>query len=449
MMPKNAFFTPTRKLVLFMALSLVGVCFASGMVALRLPGRLKKAMKPQTPKTRVKKTEPLPVIKKFSGLVAKGDVIISLLTRNGILEDTARRLVEAVQPVYNLAKLRAGHAYTLETKDGHLTKFVYWVQSDTLLEVSPGEGVDFQAKINALPYKTKRQFVRGKIEGSLFETLQKAGEKPELADILADLYAYDIDFNRDIQPEDEFAVLVEKKYLKGEFVKYGAVLAASFKNSGKEYRILRFTDPSGKTAYYQPDGKAVRKMFLRCPLPFMRVTSSFGMRRHPVLGFSAKHNGVDFGAPTGTPIRAVGNGTVQQVGRDGGRGNFVVIRHPNGYFSHYYHMSRFKAGIRSGSRVDQKEIIGFVGSTGRSTGPHLHYGLSVGKKGFLNPLSIKSPTETPLSRSYMSLFKKSLLQTFALFQTVPVQTRRPLLPRNPLEMRHRIRTPIRFSPLNF
>jgi murein DD-endopeptidase MepM/ murein hydrolase activator NlpD len=189
------------------------------------------------------------------------------------------------------------------------------------------------------------------------------------------------------------------------------VLASEFINRGKIIRVIRYTDPEGKTAYYHPDGRSVRKMFLRCPLPFMRVTSSYGYRRHPVLGFSARHNGVDFAAPVGTKIRASASGVIQRTGYDRGRGRYILIRHPNRYISHYYHLSRMAKGTRSGVKVEQGQVIGYVGSTGLATGPHLHYGLRKNGR-FLNPLRLKSPTKNPVKKKYMEAFQRFMAGHF-------------------------------------
>ena len=199
-------------------------------------------------------------------------------------------------------------------------------------------------------------------------------------------------------------VKYDKKYLNGKFVRYGYVLAAEFINRGKVIQVIRYTEPEGKTAYYHPDGRSVRKMFLRCPLPFMRVTSRYGNRRHPVLGFSARHNGIDFGAPVGTKIRASASGVIQRTGYNRGRGRYITIRHPNRYFSHYYHLSRVAKKIRSGVKVGQGQIIGYVGCTGLCTGPHLHYGLQKNGR-FINPLRLKSPTKNPVKKIYLKDFK--------------------------------------------
>ena len=198
-------------------------------------------------------------------------------------------------------------------------------------------------------------------------------------------------------------MLVEKRYLRGACLAYGSLLATRFTNRGRTISLVKYTDPGGKTAYYHPDGRAAKKMYLRCPLPFMRVTSRFGRRRHPVLGFSARHTGIDFGAPHGTRVRATGGGVVSASGTHPVRGRYIILNHPNGYRTHYYHLSRRAKGIRSGIRVAQGEVIGYVGKTGRVTGTHLHYGVQ--KQGrFINPLSLKPPSLDPVKKAFRSHF---------------------------------------------
>jgi murein DD-endopeptidase MepM/ murein hydrolase activator NlpD len=222
---------------------------------------------------------------------------------------------------------------------------------------------------------------------------------------MASLFEYDIDFNRDLRVKDSFTLLVEKMYLQGQFVRYGAVLTAQFINDGNTIWVIRFTDPEGKTAYYHPDGRSVRKMFLRCPLPFMRVSSSYGNRRHPLWNFSARHNGVDLAAPIGTKIRATAAGSVIRKGIDGSRGRYICIRHKNNYTSHYYHLSKFAKEIKPGAAVEQGQVIGYVGSSGWSTGPHLHYGMQKSGR-FFNPLTLNSPAKEPVKEIYMEDFKE-------------------------------------------
>ncbi len=335
-----------------------------------------------------------------------GDTIISVLKAQGVEPGVALRMAAEVKPVYDLRKLKTGCAYTLELEDGALKNFSYDIDENSTLYVKR-EDEAFAGRIEVIPYRIQMEVVKGNIQYSLFESIREIGEKPELADILASLFEYDIDFNRDIREKDSFTVLVEKRFLEDQFVKYGDVLAAEFVNRGAAIRIVRYTDPDGKSEYYHPDGRSVRKMFLRCPLPFMRVTSRFGMRRHPVLGYSARHKGVDFGAPRGTRVHATASGVVIKTGFDRVMGRYVMIRHGNGYVTQYLHLNGIKKGVRGGKRVEQGQLIGYVGNTGRSTGPHLHYGVLRNKR-HVNPLRMKSPGKKPVKKEYIPDFKKHM-----------------------------------------
>lgn len=353
---------------------------------------------------------------KIENKVRRGDNIINILKQEGIDHQTAYKLFIDVKPIYNLRKIRTGKKYILflSSYGKKIKKFRYEIDDNHYLEAFRDESNNrFRAKIISIPYEFRKVIIKGVINYSLFESILNHGEKPELADIMASLYEYDIDFNRDIRANDSFAIIVEKKYLNGKFVKYGHILATEFINRGKVIRVIRFTDPEGQTAYYHPDGRSVRKMFLRCPLPFMRISSTYGNRLHPVLGFSTRHNGVDFAAPTGTKIRASATGVIRRIAYNSGKGRYIVIRHPNHYASHYYHLYRIAKNIRIGVKVEQGQVIGYVGCTGLCTGPHLHYSLQKNGR-FLNPLQIKSPSKNPVKKIYFEDFKHFAARHFLL-----------------------------------
>ena len=345
---------------------------------------------------------------KIENYVRNGDTIINILVRDGVDHESAYRFFTELEPVYNLRRIAAGNKYTLllSKEKNEILGFTYEIDLDHYLEAWKDEaGNCYKGKLVEIPYEVKKEYILGEIRESLFASIIEQGEQPELADMMASLFEYDIDFNRDIQENDSFSLLVEKMYQLGRFVRYGHILAVEFTNRGKTVHVIRFTDPEGNTAYYHPDGGSVRKMFLRCPLPFMRVTSRYGNRRHPLFDFSAHHRGVDLGAPVGTKIRATASGIVNRVGRDSIKGKHIYIGHKNQYMSHYYHLSGVAKGIAVGKRVEQGQVIGYVGTTGWSTGPHLHYGLLKGGK-FLNPLSLNSPSKDPVKSIYLKDFKQ-------------------------------------------
>jgi len=358
-----------------------------------------------------------------------GDFCAAVLERGGLDGHEAARLIADVRPAYDLAKIRSGQVLTLFFEKGLLRNLVYPIDRDSFLEAWRGSGGGFRGRVAAVSYEVRRETVRIRIENSLYEATLASGEMMELFEPLSRMFEYDVDFNRDIQPGDMVSAVLEKKYLNGRLAAYGDILAAELLNHGKSIRVVRYPSPGGGMGYYHPDGRSTRRMFLRCPLPFVRVTSRYGRRRHPILGYSRQHNGTDFAAPYGTPVRATASGVVTARGRDQGRGNFVTVRHANGFASHYYHLNRFAGGLRVGLRVEQGQVIGTVGSTGLSTGPHLHYGLLKNGR-YLNPLRLQSPSVAPLPKeniaefqTYCSLFFTPILrpQASQLPANIPIQ----------------------------
>jgi murein DD-endopeptidase MepM/ murein hydrolase activator NlpD len=242
---------------------------------------------------------------------------------------------------------------------------------------------------------------------SLFEAMEAAGERPELTLALAEIFAGEIDFNTELQPDDRFALTYEKWNRVGRPSTYGAIGAAEFHNDGRVLRAIRFTPPGGKAAYYDEQGRSLRRFFLKSPLKFdPQITSRYSLRRmHPVLGTARAHRGVDYGAPTGAPVVAVSSGTVVSATYDSANGRMVRLRHPSGYESYYLHLSAFASGIRSGARVGQGQTIGLVGATGLATGPHLHYGLQRNGQ-WVDPVREhrNMPPGEPVPESAMSAF---------------------------------------------
>jgi murein DD-endopeptidase MepM/ murein hydrolase activator NlpD len=256
--------------------------------------------------------------------------------------------------------------------------------------------------------------VSGEIRGSLFESIVDAGERPELAMRLADIFGYDLDFYTDPRPGDTFRVVVEKKmFSDGSTSSYGRILAAEYDNGGRAFRAVLFHDASGHPAYYAPDGKSMRKVFLRSPLKFAApISSHFSTHRfHPILKRTRPHLGIDYAAPTGTPVQTIGGGRVAWAGPKGGAGNLVEIQHTNGYTTYYMHLARVL--VRSGQRVEQGQRIGLVGMTGLATGPHLDFRIQRGGQ-FLNferlPLPPAGPVEKRDWSEFIAARDRALLQ---------------------------------------
>ena len=243
--------------------------------------------------------------------------------------------------------------------------------------------------------------VVGELQGSLEGSIQRAGGSPRVAYEMAEVLQWDLDFNRDLRLEDGFEIVYEEILLDGVFESIGEILALRYVNDGRLHEAYRFGEPAG---YYDGEGRPLRKLFLRSPLRYSRVTSRFSQRRfHPVLKRYRPHYGVDYGAPTGTPVRATGSGTVAFAGWDGGGGRTVKVRHPNGYLTAYLHLSRFAAGVRRGRRVAQGDTVGYVGSTGLATGSHLDYRVQRNGR-WVNPLAMKVEPAPPIPEAELASF---------------------------------------------
>jgi murein DD-endopeptidase MepM/ murein hydrolase activator NlpD len=315
---------------------------------------------------------PSPPLREIVGTFAKNQTVTDALARTGLPPRQIFEMVSASRPVYNLARVSAGRPFWLYlTPDGQFNDFRYSIDDEKYLTVYRDQG-RFVPVIKKFPYEIRVEPVSGAIEGSLFGAISDAGERDALAESFAEIFTGDIDFYTDLQPGDSFRLLVEKKYLNAGFVKYGPILAATIFNQNRTLTGYRFPDERGRDGFYAPDGKSLKKSFLKSPLKFTRVSSKFSYaRRHPVLKIIRPHLGVDYAAPIGTPVQAVGAGVVLLTGQTGANGNMIRLRHSGGYETMYLHLSRI--AVRRGSRVDQTQVIGYVGATGLVTGPHLDF----------------------------------------------------------------------------
>ncbi len=343
----------------------------------------------------------VPPIQRQTVKVRRGDTFSGLLSRVGIGGTDGNAAVAALKKHFNPRRIRAGQeiAVTLEPlgdKAGSIRLLGLTFESDPLHAVSLVRAPDgtFDASKEPLATQNDVAAASGTINSSLFLAGQKAGVPARVIATMIRAYSWDVDFQRDIQPGDRFEVMYERLLNdEGDLVRGGDVLYAALTLGGRRHAVYRFTTADGKTDFYTEKGRSVRKALLRTPVDGARLSSGFGRRRHPILGYTKMHRGLDFAAPRGTPIFAAGDGTVDFAGRKGGYGNYVQIKHNGTYSTAYAHMSRIAKGMRGGIRVKQGQRIGSVGSTGRSTGPHLHY--EIIKKGSqINPLTVKT-LETP------------------------------------------------------
>ena len=344
------------------------------------------------------------------------DATFATLLASHELGNVAYAFVEAMRPVFNPRSLRRGHPYKLVFgADGMFRRFEYHVDEDQYLQVvsvSLNSAVPmFEAFLVDYEKELEQVAIQVTIDdehNSLMAAMSAGGGHDLVAMSMAEVFAGEIDFNTELRLGDNFGVLFERFVREDVHVTYGDVLAVVFEGDGREASAFRYEVPGEAQAYFDADGRSTKRQFLRSPLPFEpRVTSRFSYRRlHPILGTRRPHLGVDYGAPTGTRVIAVANGTVISAARSGGSGNLVRLRHSNGYETWYLHLSRFANGMSSGARVMQGQTIGYVGSTGLATGPHLDYRLR--KNGtFVNPLveHRNLPPGDPVPPEHMSAFK--------------------------------------------
>ena len=280
-----------------------------------------------------------------------------------------------------------------------------------------------QETVQSHPLERMTQLAHGVITDNLFAAGNRAGMRDAMVLELAKVFGYDIDFAQDLREGDHFSVVYDDVYRDGEYLRPGAIIAAEFVNRGHRYTAFRYQAPDGTVAYYSEDGRPLRKSFLRTPVDFTRISSRFSVARmHPILGRMRAHKGVDYAAPTGTPIYAAGDGVVVFKGRENGYGNFVLIRHNRSISTAYGHMSRFAAGLHKGERVRQGEVIGYVGMTGLATGPHLHYEFRVNGVQ-RDPLTVTLPKPEPLPSAQMAVFRRSIAPQLAYLQQLNGDTR--------------------------
>jgi len=310
-------------------------------------------------------------------------------------------IISKLKPYVNFRRMKGGTYQYIHDMKGELVKFIYEASPKEIYEIEKdSEGYVVQRKRILLESHLVK--VVGEIHSSLFEAIEAAGEQDPLTIAFAEILAWEIDFYKDVREGDRFKVVVEKIYKGDQFVQYGPIRALEYQRGERILRGVRY-----KEGYYNEKGVSLRKAFLKAPLRFSRISSKFSRaRRHPILGGLRPHYGVDYAAPPGTPIWAVADGTVTSCGWNGGFGNQVILRHMNGYITYYGHLSAFGSGIRKGARVSQKQIVGYVGSTGLSTGPHLDYRLA--KDGqFRNPLKEVFPAGLPIEKGEMEAFHQT------------------------------------------
>ena len=367
-----------------------------------------------------------------------GDTIVKILSRAGVSKLDIQKSMAALKKIFNPKKFQnkqdilinfktdSSAASLKKARLGNFTGFKIRSSFDTFVEVTKTS----QEKFKANSIKRNLEIFLSKAEGKIVSNLYNAGKKSGLTEStlakLIHLFSWDVDFQRDIRKNDLFQVMFEKVIAEdGNVVRSNNIIFATLTLSGKKSMIYQFKNKNGEKKYYSEKGQSIKKALLRTPTDGARLSSGFGKRRHPILGYTMMHRGIDFAAPAGTPIYAAGHGTVIEAKWKGAYGKFILIKHNNEYSSAYAHMRNFEKKIKAGTRVKQGQIIGYIGSTGRSTGPHLHY--EIRRKGRrINPLRIKMPSGKKLVGAQARRFKKiikNINKKFTQLETQPAITK--------------------------
>ncbi len=362
--------------------------------------------------------------------VRRGDTLMEALVSAGSLRAEAAEAISSLREVYDPRRLKPGQEISItlarpEISGGELRLLEVTVEASAERSVAARRGED--GSFAAIEIERELRGVDRRIAGVITDNLFTSGRRADLPVpvimALIRLYSWDVDFQRDIQRGDSFEVFYERLHdLDGAPVKEGEIAFASLTLSGKQISLYRFEDRHGEVDYYHANGESVRKALLRTPVDGARLSSRYGKRKHPVLGYTKMHRGVDFAAPTGTPIMAGGDGVVEASGRNGAYGKYVRIRHNSEYKTAYGHMSRIAKAARRGKRVRQGDIIGYVGTTGRSTGPHLHYEILLGGRQ-INPMTLDLPTGAKLAGADLERFRSEIGVLQARLAETPVAER--------------------------
>jgi murein DD-endopeptidase MepM/ murein hydrolase activator NlpD len=354
--------------------------------------------------------------------IGRGESFYMALERAGIGHDTIMQLVAACRAHIDLKRVQRGDVFDLTRAPGGALQSVR-TELDSAHYLVASAGPDgFNAQLCSYPVERELKAVRGTIDNNLFDALKTAGADPALAVQLSEILGFDIDFFRDLRKGDTFTLLYEGFVHEGRPVRDGRLLAADFVNDGRRHEAYLFENTLGLPAYYDGGGRSLEKQFLRSPLKFDRISSGYSLHRfHPILRYYRPHEGVDYAAPSGTPVRATADGAVLTRDRYRGNGNYIVLRHGAGYESWYLHLSGFAAGILPGRRVQQGDIIGYVGSTGLSTAPHLCYRIMRNGR-FVNPQKLELPPSDPVDAARRPDFMRTRDDLRIMLASVPLTT---------------------------
>ncbi len=346
----------------------------------------------------------------MKGELEQNQSVFQALGDRNVPHREIQRIVDATSKKFDFRKSRPGDEWTAEVEEsGEIMRFRYETSPEDVWETVRNSNGSYSVTKVDVPVQKRRTTLSGRVDKSLWQSMTDNTRNPEIIYRFADIFAYSVDFNRETKPGDSFAMVLEEVYLEGEFLRYGKILAAEYVNKGEMYRGYLYETGDGDSGYYDETGKNLKRQFLKSPLASIRVTSTYGMRHHPVQGKKKMHRGVDYGAPIGTPIRAVADGTVMFAGRKGANGNLIVLDHANGFKTLYAHLHSIADGIHPGAKVSKKTVIGEVGNTGRSTGAHLHFGMK--RHGnYVDPQEVEFARAEPLEGDQKKEFLSEVVE---------------------------------------
>jgi len=346
-----------------------------------------------------------PLLCLHEGTLDRGESLFDELIAGGVSPRETDRLVSALSRVLDMKRLRPGENYEVLTDEyGHIASFTYMRGVRERINAVQQDG-ELRCEVVSTPLDERMRRIEGTVRSSLWESMVGQGASPELVVKLADVFAWEIDFLTDPRNGDSYELVAQEFCLGDSVIEYGDIVAARYHGSHKTWTAIGFVGDDGSRQYYAPDGKSVKRAFLKSPLNYRRISSHFTHRRfHPILKRYRPHLGVDYAAARGTPVVSIGDGVVVKSGWNGGFGHYVEIRHNSVYSTCHGHLSKYGRGIRKGVRVRQNQVVGYVGSTGLSTGPHLDF--RVKKNGsYINPLKLESPRAEPVPKSEMARFR--------------------------------------------
>lgn len=366
------------------------------------------------PEARAEVQQPIiPLEEAYPHVIKPRSTLFSTLRELHVSPQTIQKIVETAKPIQNLARLQSGIRFQISRaseNESDINGIQFRFSAIEMLSIQRGaddnwiaEKVTEEVDLNVVSYS-------GLVSSSLWESAQRAKMDPNLISELADIFGWEVDFSREVRQNDRWRLTVEQKMVKGQAIGWGAILAAEYINAGTSHQAALFRLNGEEVGYFTPQGESLRKVFLKSPIRYGRITSGFKLRRfHPVLRINRPHRGVDYAAPIGTPVRAVGDGTVIHAAMSGGGGNVIKIRHNATYQTAYKHLSGYAKGIHNGSRVQQGQVIGYSGNTGLSTGPHLHFEFYQAGQ-YIDPLGKKFPSADPVADAQKPQFQAEAVQ---------------------------------------